>query len=65
MQNPKLLTYLSFWIIDADKANRLDVANAVNPLPKEEDKKLVIVKTPNAVNPLVWDYSVSDLTFNI
>lgn len=44
---------------DADKANRLDVANAVNPLPKEEDKKLVIVKTPNAVNPLVWDYSVS------
>lgn len=44
---------------DADKANRLDVANAINPLPKEEDKKLVIVKTPNAVNPLVWDYSVS------
>nr|AFJ66200.1 hypothetical protein 7G9.19 [Boechera stricta] len=52
------LTYLSFWgSIDADKANRLDVANAVNPLPKEEDKKLVIVKTPNAVNPLIWDYS--------
>ena len=44
---------------DADKANRLDVANAINPLPTEEDKKLVIVKTPNAVNPLVWDYSVS------
>ena len=44
---------------DADKANRLDVANAINPLPKEEDKTLVIVKTPNAVNPLVWDYSVS------
>lgn len=60
MNTPKLLTYISFWgFIDADKANRLDVANAVNPLPKEEDKKLVIVKTPNAVNPLVWDYSVS------
>ncbi|CAF1699500.1 unnamed protein product [Brassica oleracea] len=48
----------SGWTWLAYKANRLDVANAVNPLPKEEDKKLVIVKTPNAVNPLVWDYSV-------
>ncbi|XP_020865907.1 superoxide dismutase [Fe] 2, chloroplastic isoform X2 [Arabidopsis lyrata subsp. lyrata] len=47
----------SGWTWLAYKANRLDVANAVNPLPKEEDKKLVIVKTPNAVNPLVWDYS--------
>ncbi|KAJ4875881.1 hypothetical protein Rs2_40899 [Raphanus sativus] len=47
----------SGWTWLAYKANRLDVANAINPLPKEEDKKLVIVKTPNAVNPLVWDYS--------
>ncbi|XP_010482438.1 PREDICTED: LOW QUALITY PROTEIN: superoxide dismutase [Fe] 2, chloroplastic [Camelina sativa] len=47
----------SGWTWLAYKANRLEVANAVNPLPKEEDKKLVIVKTPNAVNPLVWDYS--------
>ncbi|CAE6233867.1 unnamed protein product [Arabidopsis arenosa] len=47
----------SGWTWLAYKANRLDVANAVNPLPKEEDKRLVIVKTPNAVNPLVWDYS--------
>lgn len=47
----------SGWAWLAYKANRLDVANAVNPLPKEEDKKLVIVKSPNAVNPLVWDYS--------
>ncbi|KAJ6339421.1 hypothetical protein OIU77_007396 [Salix suchowensis] len=38
------------------EANRLDVGNAVNPCPSEEDKKLVIVKSPNAVNPLVWDY---------
>nr|GMD59157.1 superoxide dismutase [fe] 2, chloroplastic [Ipomoea batatas] len=29
---------------------------------ENEDKKLVIVKTPNAVNPLVWDYSVSTTT---
>ncbi|CAN7066117.1 unnamed protein product [Brassica rapa subsp. trilocularis] len=47
----------SGWTWLAYKANRLDVANAINPLPTEEDKKLVIVKTPNAVNPLVWDYS--------
>ncbi|VVB15605.1 unnamed protein product [Arabis nemorensis] len=47
----------SGWTWLAYKANRLDVANAVNPLPKEEDKKIVIVKTPNAVNPLLWDYS--------
>ncbi|KDO57690.1 hypothetical protein CISIN_1g026199mg [Citrus sinensis] len=37
--------------------NRADVANAVNPLPSEKDKSLLVVKTPNAVNPLVWDYS--------
>lgn len=46
-----------------DKANRLNVGNAVNPLPKEEDKKLVVVKSPNAVNPLVWDYFVSNYVF--
>ncbi|PSR93280.1 Superoxide dismutase [Fe] 2 like [Actinidia chinensis var. chinensis] len=47
----------SGWAWLAYKANRLDVGNAVNPLPSEEDKKLVVVKSPNAVNPLVWDYS--------
>lgn len=46
----------SGWAWLAYKANRLDVGNAVNPLPSEEDKKLVVVKSPNAVNPLVWDY---------
>ncbi|KAF7146976.1 hypothetical protein RHSIM_Rhsim03G0155500 [Rhododendron simsii] len=49
----------SGWAWLVYKANRLNVGNAVNPLPKEEDKKLVVVKSPNAVNPLVWDYSVS------
>jgi superoxide dismutase len=49
------------FFISLDKANRLDVGNAVNPRPSDEDKKLVIVKSPNAVNPLVWDYSVSIL----
>ncbi|GMN41085.1 hypothetical protein TIFTF001_010307 [Ficus carica] len=46
----------SGWAWLAYKANRLGVGNAVNPNPSEEDKKLVIVKSPNAVNPLVWDY---------
>ncbi|XP_015877712.2 superoxide dismutase [Fe], chloroplastic isoform X1 [Ziziphus jujuba] len=47
----------SGWAWLAYKANRLDVGNAVNPYPSDEDKKLVVVKSPNAVNPLVWDYS--------
>ncbi|KAJ4958950.1 hypothetical protein NE237_026061 [Protea cynaroides] len=47
----------SGWAWLAYKANRLDVGNAVNPCPSEEDKKLVVVKSPNAVNPLVWDYT--------
>nr|KJB06967.1 hypothetical protein B456_001G052700 [Gossypium raimondii]KJB06971.1 hypothetical protein B456_001G052700 [Gossypium raimondii]KJB06973.1 hypothetical protein B456_001G052700 [Gossypium raimondii] len=46
----------SGWAWLAYKANRLDVENAVNPWPSEKDKELVIVKSPNAVNPLVWDY---------
>ncbi|XP_059666892.1 superoxide dismutase [Fe], chloroplastic-like [Cornus florida] len=47
----------SGWAWLAYKANRLDVENAVNPRPSDEDKKLVVVTSPNAMNPLVWDYS--------
>ncbi|XP_022771374.1 superoxide dismutase [Fe], chloroplastic-like isoform X2 [Durio zibethinus] len=46
----------SGWAWLAYKANRLNVDNAVNPWPSEKDKKLVVVKSPNAVNPLIWDY---------
>ncbi|XP_057433388.1 superoxide dismutase [Fe], chloroplastic [Lotus japonicus] len=46
----------SGWAWLAYKENRLDVGNAINPLASDEDKKLVVVKTPNAVNPLVWGY---------
>ncbi|PKA58542.1 Superoxide dismutase [Fe] 2, chloroplastic [Apostasia shenzhenica] len=52
-----LTQFGSGWAWLAYKANRLDVGNAVNPCPTEEDNKLVIAKTPNAVNPLIWDYS--------
>ena len=37
-----------------DKASKLDAANAANPPPSDEDNKLVVLKSPNAVNPLVW-----------
>ena len=43
-----------------DKEHKLDIPNARNPRPSEEDKKLVVVKSPNAVNPLVWEYHVSN-----
>ncbi|EPS69428.1 superoxide dismutase, partial [Genlisea aurea] len=43
------------WLVY--KANRLDVGNAVNPRPSQDDKKLLVVKSPNAINPLIWDYS--------
>nr|ADX36104.1 Fe-superoxide dismutase [Haberlea rhodopensis] len=46
----------SGWAWLVYKANRLDVGNAVNPRPSDDDKKLAVVKSPNAVNPLVWDY---------
>eukprot|EP00262_Sarcandra_glabra_P010597 TRINITY_DN25895_c0_g1_i1.p1 TRINITY_DN25895_c0_g1~~TRINITY_DN25895_c0_g1_i1.p1 ORF type:complete len:307 (-),score=64.52 TRINITY_DN25895_c0_g1_i1:300-1220(-) len=47
----------SGWAWLVYKANRLDVGNAVNPCPSEDDNKLAVSKSPNAVNPLVWDYS--------
>ncbi|PIN12428.1 Manganese superoxide dismutase [Handroanthus impetiginosus] len=47
----------SGWAWLVYKANRPDVGNAVNPRPSEEDKNLVVVKSQNAINPLVWDYS--------
>ncbi|KAL0304008.1 UNVERIFIED_CONTAM: Superoxide dismutase [Fe] 2, chloroplastic [Sesamum radiatum] len=43
------------WLVYT--TNRLNVGNAVNPRPSDEDKKLIVVKSPNAINPLVWDYS--------
>lgn len=52
-----LTQFGSGWAWLAYKANRLNAENAVNPQPEEKDKKLVIVKSPNAVNPLIWDYS--------
>ncbi|KAL2326658.1 hypothetical protein Fmac_025716 [Flemingia macrophylla] len=55
----------SGWAWLAYKESRLDVGNAVNPLQSDEDKKLVVVKTPNAVNPLVWNYYHPLLTIDV
>ncbi|XP_064947089.1 superoxide dismutase [Fe], chloroplastic-like isoform X1 [Musa acuminata AAA Group] len=52
-----LTQFGSGWAWLVYKANRLDVGNAVNPCPSEKDNKLVVLKSPNAVNPIVWDYS--------
>uniref|UniRef100_UPI001CB8B611 superoxide dismutase [Fe], chloroplastic-like n=1 Tax=Erigeron canadensis TaxID=72917 RepID=UPI001CB8B611 len=46
----------SGWAWLAYKEHKLDIPNARNPRPSEEDKKLVVVKSPNAINPLVWEY---------
>lgn len=54
-----LVPFPNSFSASLDKANRLEVGNAVNPCPSEKDNKLVVAKTPNAVNPLLWDYSVS------
>ncbi|MED6195895.1 Superoxide dismutase, variant 2 [Stylosanthes scabra] len=55
----------SGWVWFAYKDSRLDVGNAVNPLRSDEDKKLVVVKSPNAVNPLIWGYYYPLLTIDI
>ncbi|KAL5563033.1 hypothetical protein UlMin_032780 [Ulmus minor] len=53
-KSPAATQFCSCWAWLVYKTNR-DVENAVNPNPSEQDKKLAIVKSPNAVNPLVWD----------
>ncbi|XP_020965584.1 superoxide dismutase [Fe], chloroplastic [Arachis ipaensis] len=55
----------SGWVWFAYKDSRLDVGNAVNPLRSDEDKKLVVVKSPNAVNPLIWGYYYPLLTIDV
>ncbi|GAU31376.1 hypothetical protein TSUD_19210, partial [Trifolium subterraneum] len=55
----------SGWAWLAYKESRLDVGNAVNPLATEEDRKLVVLKSPNAVNPLVWNHHHPLLTIDV
>ncbi|KAK2400395.1 Fe superoxide dismutase [Trifolium repens] len=55
----------SGWAWLAYKESRLDVGNAINPLATEEDKKLVVLKSPNAVNPLVWNHHHPLLTIDV
>ncbi|MQI32250.1 hypothetical protein EI016_24030, partial [Escherichia coli] len=55
----------SGWAWLAYKASKLDVGNAVSPIPLEEDNKLVVLKSPNAVNPLVWGGYYPLLTIDV
>ncbi|XP_072963034.1 superoxide dismutase [Fe], chloroplastic isoform X2 [Typha angustifolia] len=57
LKSAALTQFGSGWAWLLYKANRLDVGNAINPRPSEMDNKLVVTKTPNAINPLLWDYS--------
>ncbi|KAJ8433495.1 hypothetical protein Cgig2_018029 [Carnegiea gigantea] len=54
----------SGWAWLVYKSETLDVGNAVNPKASDDDKKLAVVKTPNAVNPLVWNDYVGIITLD-
>lgn len=53
------------WAWLAYKSSKLDAGNTVSPIPLEEDNKLVVLKSPNAVNPLVWGSYFPILTIDV
>ncbi|KAK7278564.1 hypothetical protein RJT34_23596 [Clitoria ternatea] len=55
----------SGWAWLAYKASKLDVGSAENPPSSDEDSKLVLLKSPNAVNPLVWSGYYPLLTIDV
>ncbi|XP_027937388.1 superoxide dismutase [Fe], chloroplastic isoform X3 [Vigna unguiculata] len=55
----------SGWAWLAYKASKLDGENAANPPSADEDNKLVVIKSPNAVNPLVWGGYYPLLTIDV
>lgn len=44
----------SGWAWLAYQSSKFDTGNGANLPSSDEDKKLVVLKSPNAVNPLVW-----------
>uniref|UniRef100_A0A2P2KG74 Superoxide dismutase n=1 Tax=Rhizophora mucronata TaxID=61149 RepID=A0A2P2KG74_RHIMU len=42
------------WLVYKPKG--LHVGNTADPCPAKDDRDLVVLNSPNAVNPLVWDY---------
>ncbi|KAJ1435759.1 Manganese/iron superoxide dismutase [Sesbania bispinosa] len=55
----------SGWAWLAYKASRFDTGDAANLPSSDEDNKLVVLKSPNAVNPLVWGSYYPLLTIDV
>ncbi|CAJ1976581.1 unnamed protein product [Sphenostylis stenocarpa] len=55
----------SGWAWLAYRASKFDGENAANPPSPNEDNKLVVIKSPNAVNPLVWGGYYPLLTIDV
>jgi hypothetical protein len=48
-----------FFLLVVDKGSGLPYVKSRSPIPSDNHGRLVISKTPNAINPLVWGHSVS------
>jgi len=55
----------SGWAWLAYRARKFDGENVANPPSPDEDNKLVVLKSPNAVNPLVWGGYYPLLTIDV
>ncbi|KAL5224649.1 hypothetical protein ABZP36_011288 [Zizania latifolia] len=54
-----LTQFGSGWVWLSYKGSKLPHVNSRSPIPSDNYGRLVISKTPNAINPLVWGHSVS------
>ncbi|XP_003561161.1 superoxide dismutase [Fe] 1, chloroplastic [Brachypodium distachyon] len=52
-----LTQFGSGWVWLSYKGSKLPHVNSKSPIPSDNVGRLVISKTPNAVNPLVWGHS--------
>ncbi|KAG2608986.1 hypothetical protein PVAP13_4KG001900 [Panicum virgatum] len=54
-----LTQFGSGWVWLSYKGSKLPYVKSRSPIPSDNYGRLVISKTPNAINPLVWGHSVS------
>ncbi|TVT97016.1 hypothetical protein EJB05_57764 [Eragrostis curvula] len=52
-----LTQFGSGWVWLSYKGSKLPYVNSKSPIPSDNYGRLVISKTPNAINPLVWGHS--------
>ncbi|XP_062227876.1 superoxide dismutase [Fe] 1, chloroplastic-like isoform X2 [Phragmites australis] len=52
-----LTQFGSGWVWLSYKGSKLPYVNSRSPIPSDNYGRLVISKTPNAINPLVWGHS--------